>query len=246
MKKGIFFSTILCLATLFISCEDEIEIRANADGSTNINVFMDLGQVITETIQEIADGISSITADATTGEIKIFDAAEMKKFFNNGLLKNVQTSCPTPTSAKISGLFPASNSSGENSKYNALNDFVTCTPHALSLTLDPKNIRKFTSSFTETEKDVVDLLMAPVFENDPMEHQEYCDILESVYGADIVNDMKKSVMKFTLEAPDGKIITSCQLGGAKILKQTKSKVQFTISTLDLLCLEETRIFTIKY
>ena len=49
------------------------------------------------------------------------------------------------------------------------------------------------------------MLMSPTFTDDEMTDEEYLDLISSVYGQKLADEISSSTIKFVLESPSGKV-----------------------------------------
>ena len=66
---------------------------------------------------------------------------------------------------------------------------------------------KFADFYNKADDDLVnilDMFLAPVFNDEEMWESEYVELLASFYGDDVANEIKESSLKITLEDVNGK------------------------------------------
>ena len=73
----------------------------------------------------------------------------------------------------------------------------------LSASLSPQNLVKFYKSADSQTVMFLDMLLAPVFNDEKMSQEEYSEVLEAFYGEEIAKEMKDSRFRITLKNPDG-------------------------------------------
>ena len=73
----------------------------------------------------------------------------------------------------------------------------------ITASLSPQSLVKFYESADSQTIMFLDMLLAPVFNNEEMSQEEYLEVLASFYGEEIAAEMKASKFKITLKNPDG-------------------------------------------
>ena len=91
----------------------------------------------------------------------------------------------------------------------------------------------------QEDRTYLDLFMAPIFTGEKMTQAEYKELVASVYGQELADDMQKGKIVITLTVPDGKSIKN---SGAKIGRSSKAsknpkRISFSIPMLEFLTLQ---------
>ena len=211
----VFAAALLFLPLLFTSCTSSVELRANGDGSVNITYDAAFGSAFTEIMQSLSGG----------GASPLFDADEMAAQFRAAGVNDVCIVSPADTSLGIrlrlpkNGIDPVSQAG-----------CISRSDNALSLTLSPESCAKLYTLLPETMQSYIDLCMAPLFLGDPMPQSEYVDLIASVYGQALADELKRSKIKISLFTPnDGKKASkTVELSLTELLTSTKP-VSFSVA-----------------
>ena len=205
------FAAFLFLPLLFASCTSSVELRANGDGSVDITYDAAFGSAFIEMMQSLSGG----------GTSRLFDADEMTAQFRAAGVNDVRITSPADTSLGIrlrlpkNGIDPVSQSG-----------CLSISGNALSLALSPESCAKLYKLLPDTMQSYIDLCMAPLFLGEPMSQNEYADLIASVYGQTLADELKRSKIKISLFAPnDGKKASNtAELSLTELLTATKPLV----------------------
>ena len=197
MKNTLFRNLKLIFAAaalfvLFASCTSEITLELKKDGSVEVEFFGTAGNAFATLIKS-AVGMSE-TADS--GSV-IFDTKEIEYEMGTNGFSNIKAVSKKGTDLTVSmtdknrksALFTSGVVSIENGK--------------LSASLSPQNLVKFYKSADSQTVMFLDMLLAPVFNDEKMSQEEYSEVLEAFYGEEIAKEMKDSRFRITLKNPDG-------------------------------------------
>src|SRR5574344_2280659 len=257
-----FGLAILILAGLTLtSCESSIAIKANKDASTEIQVQADVGTIVYNTIKAVSSGMgeisSSATGQASDGEAAaaapakeepVFSAKEIGDSLAAGDMTNVSVSTPTISSISVYGKLPAPANQTVTLKNNnaKVANFVACTKNSLTLILSPSTMYGIAASLPEDAKSYLDLLMAPVFSGETMSPSDYIDLVATVYGQELSDELQSSAVKITLSSPEGTSIKKTALSDATNVKTAADQVTFLIPLAEFLTLSDTKTFSITW
>ena len=197
MKNTLFRNLKLIFAAaalfvLFASCTSEITLELKKDGSVEVEFSGTAGNAFATLIKS-AGGMSE-TADS--GSV-IFDTKEIEYEMGTNGFSNIKAVSKKGTDLTVSmtdknrksALFTSGVVSIENGK--------------LSASLSPQNLVKFYKSADSQTVMFLDMLLAPVFNDEKMSQEEYSEVLEAFYGEEIAKEMKDSRFRITLKNPDG-------------------------------------------
>lgn len=205
MKKKIcLLIGIICVSVLFLSCQTEVTLLLNKNGSVDVRFTGGAGKVFTQMILA-----------ATDGEDAVFDTAEIS--YQLGVAGFSNVSAVTKGTADLS----ISMSDGKRSSYLFSSGICSVKDSKLNINLDSEKLQKFYDSSNEMVQQVLDLLLAPVFNDEVMEENEYLEVVGSFYGASAAEELQFSDVKISVIQPDGKKVeTSIPL--VKLLTLTSS------------------------
>ena len=173
----------LVLLVAFTSCECDIEIRAREDGNQDFALQLDLGKLVLEAADSIAQFAPQNGA--------LFDTGAIKAHLERSRFTDVAASSASPSqlTLKATGSLPS---------------LVSQTDTSLRVTLSPRSLAQALSLFPEEERAGADLLMAPVLTGEAMSAEEYRDLLALVYGEQFAAEAQKAAVDFRLLSPKGK------------------------------------------
>ncbi len=192
MKK-IFFA--LCLISIFAlsSCTADIDAELLNDGTVKLAFSGSFGQ-----------GLKSMIGAATEGEA-FFDTKEIIYELSKSGFTDVkantdgktQISISMKDAKKTSYLFTSGILSvkAQKEKKSAL----------LYAKLSPANLVNFYKSSDEQLVLLMDLLLAPVFNEEDIPEQEYIETIGAFYGQTAANEIAASNVNISIKNPDGSI-----------------------------------------
>lgn len=187
MKKICLLIGILCASILFFSCKTEVTLQLNKNGSVDVRFSGGAGKAFTQMILA-----------ATDGEEAVFDTAEIS--YQLGL--NGFTNISAATKGKTDLTVTMSDS--KKSSYLFTSGICSVKDSTLSVNLDTNKLNKFYNSSNEMMQQVLDLLLAPVFNDEVMEENEYLEVIGSFYGDAAAEEIRYSDVKIIIIQPDGK------------------------------------------
>ena len=201
-------AALLFLPLLFASCTSSVELRANSDGSVDITYDAAFGSAFVEMMRALSGG----------GNSRLFDAAEMTAQFRAAGVNDVRIASPADTSLGIrlrlpkNGIDPVSQAG-----------CISRSGNTLSLAFSPESCAKLYKLLPDTMQAYIDLCMAPLFLGEPMSQNEYVDLIASVYGQALADELKRSKIKISLFAPNDekKASKTVELSLAELLTSTK-------------------------
>lgn len=225
--KITFFTIISIAAALtFTSCGADASFTANTDKSTNIEVNLNFGQAISNTLKALTG----------SGDFsKMLSEGDLSSAFEKSDLTLAKAKWISQTELTLQGKIaaPEKQTILLTDKGLKIKDFVNCQSNSLELNLSPDTIQGLVSALPEDSQYMLDLFMAPVFTGEAMSADEYLMLLSSVYGKDIGDELKAASINFKMTCPAGKKLLSAQ--GKSIRKNTNS-AQVSLPLVDFLVL----------
>ena len=188
MKKSILGVIILLCSILFFSCTSEIGISLNKDGSVDVR-FEGASGVAFATLIRSAAGVEEgdvvfdtheITAELTKNNFSSVKAVSQNGTDLSITMKDLQKKSP---------LFTAGVASIKDGK--------------LFATLSADRLLNFYKASDEEVVSFLDMLLAPVFNDEVLSVEEYLDTIASFYGNEAADEIKESNFKITLTNADG-------------------------------------------
>lgn len=206
-KIKVIFSVLILSCLVLTGCTADVKLELKKDGNVQVSFKGGAGQAFTKMIQA-ATGTGGTGAD-----LEIYDTKEIAKELSKSGFSNVQVN-----SNKADISVSMTENTGKSFLFSS--GILKKTEGELSTELNPKNLAAFYSTADDQIVMILDLLLAPVFNDEEMSENEYLEILASFYGEGIAKELKESTIKITLVNANGK------------------KVNQTVPLVKLLCLAE--------
>lgn len=112
--------------------------------------------------------------------------------------------------------------------FSEVSEAVKFDKNGAEILLNDKIINKFISILPQEASEYLVLLMAPIFVGESMTPEEYIELLSTVYGPTLSDEISKSQVQLTLISPTGK------------------KQYFTEKLVDILCGNAKNTYFIKF
>ena len=186
--KKIYVTIYLLVLIAFTGCNVKVAVKPAAQGKTTMNMELDLGEVLTRTLDGAMAGLNEI--GGTNGSSPIFDVVSIRRSITSAGFTDVSI-----TSKERSKLSLA---------FTGRMDFVSYTKTKTVLRLSPSMVKKFSASLGPEFKSVMDLFMAPVVTGEEMPASEYKDLVALVYGEKLADDLEASKVEITIASPAGR------------------------------------------
>ena len=190
----LFLKILPLIAILFSSCNGQIKISVDKAGNANIEFASSMGTALENLIDSLSG--TGNPSNFSEPETPFFDSAAIKTSLALSGLKNVQVKIPRRTSVSFAAGFP-----DLKDKQNILAQTLKFTGSSLTFTISPETACKIKNSMDEEVQSYIDLLMAPVFSGESMPLSEYSDLISSVYGQQIADELLSSHLTITLTLP---------------------------------------------
>lgn len=185
MKK-IFLVLIFALSTLFISCTAEATLELKSSGQISISFTGATGEAFTKML--------SAAVGETNG--MVFDTKEIGYELAKSGFTKVKVNTKTGKDIFI-------DMEDEKQKsYLFKSGVVSVKNNVLEMNLNKKSVMNFYNMADEQIVAVLDLLLAPVFNDESMSESEYLETIAAFYGQGAADELKASNLKVTLIAPD--------------------------------------------
>ena len=195
MKKNIFTIAALTLIIMLTGCTSEITLELKKDGQVDISFSGSAGTAFATLINAAAG--NSTAADKSSASSVIFDTKEIEyEMSSNGFTK-VKAASKNGSDLTVS-------MTDKNRKSALFTSGVASVKDGrLTAVLSPQNLVKFYKTADSQTVMFLDMLLAPIFNDEKMSEEEYLEVLASFYGEEIADEMKKSNFRITLKNPDG-------------------------------------------
>lgn len=185
-KLAILLSVIFCMA--FVSCTSEINITLKDNGSIDVE-FNGVSGVAFSTLIKTASGVQD-------GEV-VFDTREISYELAKNGFSNVKVNTKTGTDLSIL----MKDEGKKSSLYTS--GVLTSDKQSLTAILSAKKLMDFYKASDEEIVTFLDMLLAPVFNNEIMSEDEYLETVAAFYGNEAAAEIGESNFKVTLTNPKG-------------------------------------------
>lgn len=183
----IAFTAAVCFFAT--SCTSKINITLNKDGSIDVQ-FSGTSGIAFETLIKTASGVKE-------GEV-VFNTNEIEYELGKNGFSNVKAISKTGMDLSIS----MSDKTKQSSLYKS--DVLKTDKSSITATLSAKKLLDFYNSSDEEIVSFLDLLLAPVFNDEVLSETEYIETIAAFYGQAAADELAESSFNVTLVTPDGK------------------------------------------
>ena len=186
MKK--LFGLILIFVSLFfISCTTEVTLTVKADDSVDIRFNGGAGEAFTKMISSAAGlgGDALIDVNAVSFELAKAGFSDVK------------------VNQKDGGAVQISMCDKKQTSYVFSSEIVKLQKGNLKAAVTRKSLEDFYNSADEQTRMILDLFLAPVFNDEYMSEAEYLEMVGSFYGEGAAKEVSESFVKVNLISKDG-------------------------------------------
>jgi len=189
-KLKTIFGTVL-LTLLLASCNVNVVIQQNKNGSVDVKLDASAGEAFTKMILAATGGTTE----------NFFDTKEIQyELAKSGFSKvNVQTKKGTDIDVNLTDT--------NKSSYLFTSGILSEDKSGLKMNLNAKALKNFYDMADEQTQMVLDLLVAPVFNGEETTQSEYLETVEAFYGEGAAKEIKSSIVNLTIINADGKQTT---------------------------------------
>lgn len=178
-------------------CSSKVTIQANPNKSQDVEIKIDLGKHLLKTINDLTQGLGQFMDGEEIPEITAANLVTKRDIENTiGTQGAKNISVANPSKEMLDVKF----SLDKNSK---LKNFIEQTENSLSLNLSGSTLQEIYFSFDEDDTMILDLLMAPCFTGEEISAEDYADVIETLYGRELANDLRTAKIDWILVAPKG-------------------------------------------
>ena len=171
------------LACLCASCTTDITLELKKDGSVDVEFSGAAGNAFAALIN-------------STGSV-VFDTKEIEYEMGANGFSNVKAVSKNGPDLTI-------NMKDKNGKSALFTSGVVSVKNGrLGATLSPESLVKFYTAADSQTVMFLDMLLAPIFNDEIMSEEEYLEVIAAFYGEEIAEEMKTSSFRITLKNPDG-------------------------------------------
>lgn len=187
MKRFPLVLGLFSLIFLFASCNVNVVIKQNKNGSVDVKLGAGAGEAFTKMILAATGGTTE----------NFFDTKEIQyELAKSGFSKvNVQTKTGTDIDVNLTD--------ANKTSYLFTSGILSEDKSGLKMNLNAKALKTFYDLADEQTQMVLDLLVAPVFSGDDSSQNEYLELIESFYGEGAAKEIKTSIVDITIINADG-------------------------------------------
>lgn len=192
----IFKVLIIFSVFLFFSCSAEITLEAKKDGGVKISYAGDFSGEFLQFLINQDDGNDE--SDFDNLENAEIDVHVLKESLKNSGFENVQI-----ISGKLKNLLITMEDKSQKSAlfYSKLLKIQNGT---ISVDFSYENLKNFYENADEQLQSDLDLLLAPVFNDEKMSETEYLETIAAFYGEKMAGELAKSFVRLIVINADGK------------------------------------------
>lgn len=183
---------LFCSVILFLtSCKSQIKITFSKNACT-VKYSTKLGKALFDTFYAFA---------GETESERIFDTEQFKQIFSEGGLKNVSAESKVIDEISIQG-----DIDGNNGDFISSSSIIKSSNNGKNVEIEfsRNNLLKMYDNMPSIMRSYIDLFMAPVFTEEEMSNEEYLELISSVYGQILADEIKTSTVDFIVVLSDGK------------------------------------------
>ena len=183
---------LFCSVILFLtSCKSQIKITFSKNACT-VKYSTKLGKALFDTFYAFA---------GETESERIFDTEQFKQIFSEGGLKNISAESKVIDEISIQG-----DIDGNNGDFISGASIIKSSNNGKNVEIEftRNNLLKMYDNMPSIMRSYIDLFMAPVFTEEEMSNEEYLELISSVYGQILADEIKTSTVDFIVVLSDGK------------------------------------------
>lgn len=183
---------LFCSVILFLtSCKSQIKITFSKNACT-VKYSTKLGKALFDTFYAFA---------GETESERIFDTEQFKQIFSESGLKNVSAESKVIDEISIQG-----DIDGNNGDFISGASIIKSSNNGKNVEIEfsRNNLLKMYDNMPLIMRSYIDLFMAPVFTEEEMSNEEYLELISSVYGQILADEIKTSTVDFIVVLSDGK------------------------------------------
>ena len=214
MKHTLILLLTALLSLFFLSCKSQLSVQAGKDDSALVEFSIGFSKKAASMLQEL---MGAVSPDSKTDNSIITeqDAANLLRSVG---AQDVKASARADQVSANGTLKELSKSKISSSK------ILRKTSDSLTVSIGPEQINSIYESMDEESRSYFDLLMVPALTGEEMNEKEYNELLASVYGPELANEVTDGVLQIELKSPDSKktVKDSITLGQLLTGSATKS------------------------
>ena len=177
---------LILLISLFTSCTTEVTLTLNQDDSVAIQFEGGAGQAFAK----------MISSDSEAGELLIDTDSVSYELAKAGF-------SDVKVSQKKGGAVSIIMNDKKQNSYLFSSKIVKAEKGKLISAITRKSLEDFYNSSDEQTRMILDLFLAPVFNNEEMSEEEYIEMVGAFYGEGAAKEVSESFVKINLISKDG-------------------------------------------
>ena len=191
------FILILIFPLLFISCQAEVTLTVQNDDSIAITFEGAAGPAFTRMISSAAGMNVAAGAETQSNGDFLIDEASVSYELAKAGFSDVKVVQKKGNAVRISM------TDKTQSSYLFTSKIVNAEKGKLSASLSRKSLEDFYASADEQTRMILDLFLAPVFNDEEMTEAEYLEMVGAFYGETAEKEVGKSIAIINLISKDG-------------------------------------------
>ena len=188
MKKICILAFSFVMFFTLSSCSAKINLRVQKDGSVDVSFNGGAGAAFTKMILAATGGEEAFNIDEIASELSKNGFSDVTAF-SKGISEVILN---FKDRRKSSFLFGAGILEMKNNQ--------------LLLNLNRQSLKAFYESADENLQMILDLFLAPVFNDEQMTQEEYLEMLGTFYGSAAAKEVQESKVEFVIQNPNGEKI----------------------------------------
>lgn len=183
---------VLAATVLFTGCTSEISLELKKDGSVTVDFNGVAGDAFASLINAATGGDPSASSQNL-----VFKTDEIEYEMSQNGFSNVKAVSKNGRSLSVS-------MTDKNGKSALFSSGVVSTKNGkLSIVLDRTKLVSFYNQADSQTAMFLDMLLAPVFNDEKMSEEEYLDTIAAFYGQEIADEIGAADFRITLKNADG-------------------------------------------
>jgi len=188
MRKFFTLILILFFSLTIVSCNVDLQLTPKKDGSVEIVFKGGAGKAFSKMILSAGGG----------SEDSLYDTKEIAYELAKVGFSNVKV-----TKGKTGTDLVVTMSDLKKTSYLFTSGIVQEEKGVLKTHITAKSLKDFYNSADEQTQMVLDLFLAPVFNDEHMSEGEYVEMLGTIYGADAAREVEESIINISLGNVEG-------------------------------------------
>jgi hypothetical protein len=191
MKNSFLPVAVICSVVFFVftGCTAAVELHAADDGSITVKYAAGLGTAFMDMITAVSG-----TADAAP----VFDADAITAQFIEAGLGGTSASVPARNRLELTTVLPVAGTDLFTQTGTVLYSNNKGKKRQLVLALSPEHLRQVYALLPQSAKSYIDLFMAPVFTGETMSKRDYLELLSSLYGKPLADEIEGASLSLSL------------------------------------------------